>query len=98
MTEKQIEKRIVALAKEAGGIAYKFISPGNAGVPDRIVIIPGARPVFVEIKVQSGKLTALQRRQIERLEKLGQPVMVIQGEKDLTVFEQRIKEWPPHGV
>lgn len=90
MTEKQIEKRIVELTKNAGGIAYKFVSPGNAGVPDRIVILPGSRPVFVEIKARAGALTALQRRQITRLETLGQPVMVIQGEKDLAIFEKRL--------
>lgn len=91
MTEKQIEKQIVELTKKAGGIAYKFVSPGNTGVPDRIVILPGQRPVFVEVKASTGKLTAIQRRQIEKLENLGQPVMVIQGEKDLAVFERRIR-------
>ena len=91
MTEREIEKRIVELTKEAGGIAYKFVSPGNTGVPDRIVILPGQRPVFVEVKAQAGRLTAVQRRQIERLEKLDQPVMVIQGEKDLAVFEKQMR-------
>lgn len=91
MTEKQIEKRIVELVREAGGAAYKFVSPGNAGVPDRLVILPGYRPVFVEVKASSGKLTALQKRQIEKLEKLGQPVMVIQGEKELAIFEKRLR-------
>lgn len=91
MTEREIEKRIVELTKEAGGIAYKFVSPGNTGVPDRIVILPGQRPVFVEVKAQAGRLTAVQRRQIERLKKLDQPVMVIQGEKDLAVFEKQMR-------
>ena len=40
MLEKDIERKLVAGVKRAGGKAYKFVSPGNVGVPDRIVIWP----------------------------------------------------------
>lgn len=79
MTEKQIEKILRDTVKKAGGIAYKFISPGNAGVPDRIVILPNRWPIFVELKTEDGKTTPLQDRQIVRLKKLGQNVWDIRG-------------------
>lgn len=48
--ENLIEKHLVAEVKKAGGVAYKFISPGHRSVPDRIVLLPGGRIVFVECK------------------------------------------------
>lgn len=57
--EKEIEKILVAEVKKLGGKAYKFVSPGNSGVPDRIVIFPKKPPVFVELKTDTGVLTNL---------------------------------------
>ena len=67
MREKDIEKILVAEVRKLGGRAYKWVSPGNDGVPDRIVIFPGKAPVFVELKTDTGKLSALQAVQIRRL-------------------------------
>jgi len=33
--ESEIEARLVRGVKALGGVAYKFVSPGNVGVPDR---------------------------------------------------------------
>ena len=44
MLEKEIEKILVTEVKKLGGKAYKFVSPGNSGVPDRIVIFPKKPP------------------------------------------------------
>ena len=69
-----------------GGIAYKFVSPGNVGVPDRLVLWPGGRVQFVELKAPGGKLSKMQTRQIERLEALGFPVSVLSSKKDVQRF------------
>lgn len=79
MLEKELERYLVKEIKKRGGRAYKFISPGNDGVPDRIVIMPGCVPVFVELKTESGRLTELQRVQINRLEELEQDVWILHG-------------------
>ena len=50
MKESEIEKILVREVKKLGGRAYKFVSPGNDGVPDRIVIFPNHQPIFVELK------------------------------------------------
>ncbi len=55
MREKEIEKYLVRRVKEWGGKAFKFTSPGNNGVPDRIVCLP-CRLFFVELKRPGGKL------------------------------------------
>lgn len=86
MREKEIEKILTEEVKKLGGRTYKWVSPGNDGVPDRIVIFPDARPIFVELKTDTGKLTALQEVQIARLKKLGQWVEVVKGIRGLALF------------
>lgn len=71
ISEKQLERKFREAVRRAGGRAYKFISPGNAGVPDRLVVLPGGRTGFVELKRKGGKPRPDQRHQMEILEKLG---------------------------
>lgn len=54
-----------------GGIALKFVSPGIAGVPDRIVLLPKAKIVFVELKAPGKKMRPLQIKRKRQLEELG---------------------------
>ncbi|MCI9047944.1 MAG: VRR-NUC domain-containing protein [Hungatella sp.] len=77
MREKEIEEKFRDAVKKAGGKAYKFVSPGNGGVPDRLAILPGGRIGFVELKAPGRKPTALQRVRIRELEDLGCQVMVL---------------------
>lgn len=72
MQEKRLEQKLVEEVRKRGGIAYKFISPGRAGVPDRLVILPFNKIGFVEVKRPGkGKLRKIQKREIERLQGLG---------------------------
>ena len=47
MLEREIEKKLVDGVRKLGGRAYKFVSPGNDGVPDRIVVFPQRVPKFI---------------------------------------------------
>lgn len=86
MLEKEIEKVFVSQIKSLGGRAYKFVSPGNDGVPDRLTILPDGNVVFVELKTDTGVLTALQKIQLERLRDLGQSVRVLHGVSEVADF------------
>ena len=77
MSEKIIESYLRDQVKAIGGKAYKFVSPGNDGMPDRLVCLPGGKMVFVELKAPGKKPTPLQTVQHERLRDLGFWVMVI---------------------
>jgi len=77
MRERNIETYLREQVRKAGGAAMKWVSPGNNGVPDRIVIMPGGRVVFVELKAPGRKPTQLQKYQHERLRVLGCDVRVI---------------------
>ncbi|MEC1771926.1 PDDEXK family nuclease [Schinkia azotoformans] len=71
MNEVSIEKRLKTKVSEHGGLAFKLISPGFAGVPDRLVLFNGAKVAFVELKAPAKKLRALQRKRKKQLEALG---------------------------
>ena len=89
MRERDVEKVLVDEVRRLGGRAYKWTSPGNAGVPDRIVIMPGHRPIFVELKADGGTLSALQLVQIKRLKELKQPVEVVYGLSGVKKFFEK---------
>lgn len=59
--EKDIEKKLKARLEKSGCLVLKFVSPGNAGVPDRLIITPSGRMCFVELKRPGGKLRPLQK-------------------------------------
>lgn len=77
--ERDIEKWLRQKIEQMGGVAMKFTSPGNDGVPDRIAILPGGQVWFIELKVSGEKPKAIQEWQIERLRRLGCNVAVIAG-------------------
>ena len=85
-SEKAIEQYLVKKVREAGGMAYKFVSPGNRGVPDRVVVFPDGRIVFAEIKCDTGKLSAQQNNQIKKLRRLNQTVRVIYSKEEVNMF------------
>ncbi len=59
--EKHIEAHLVSQIKKLGGVAYKFVSPANRGVSDRIVCLPDGSTWFVELKAPGGRLSPLQK-------------------------------------
>nr|DAW32986.1 MAG TPA: Nuclease [Caudoviricetes sp.] len=75
--EKDIEKKLISQTKQRHGKAYKFVSPGNSGVPDRIVVLPGGKVGFCELKRPGGKTSKLQDVQIGKLKSLGCFVRVV---------------------
>lgn len=91
MRERDIETYLRDQVKTAGGIAYKFTSPGNAGVPDRLVLLPGGRVVFVELKAPGKQPTPLQRRQQKRIRDLGFPVLVLDSKEGIDEFIKGVR-------
>ena len=91
LKEKDIENYLRDEIKKVGGIAYKFVSPGNAGVPDRLVLLPGRWSFFVELKAPGKKTRAVQDRQIRKIRNLDFTVLIIDSKKQIDDLVKMIK-------
>ena len=80
MREKTLERKLAKAVKAMGGIAPKFISPGFAGMPDRLVLLPNGKCGFVEVKRLGEKPRALQEVRHGMLRRLGYKVYVLDCE------------------
>ncbi len=83
MRETEVEQALVKAVKARGGICWKFVSPGTAGVPDRIVLMPFGRIAFVEVKAPGEVPRPLQRSRHRLLRRLRFRVYVIDGKEQI---------------
>lgn len=83
MREREIEQKLALMVKKRGGICPKFVSPGFDGMPDRIVLLPGCRFAFVEVKAPDKKPRPLQLSRHKLLHSLGFSVYVLDGEEQI---------------
>jgi len=90
MRERDIEAYLRDRVKALGGIAYKFVSPGHAGVADRIVCMPGGVVWFVEVKAPGGKLSPLQRLFEVQMSQLDMRYVTIWSKDEV---DQWIENW-----
>lgn len=90
MLEKEIEGWLRKRLRESGCLCYKFISPGNTGVPDRIVITREGRVIFVELKTDKGRLSKLQQAHIQKLRRNRADVRVVRGWEEAMAFAKEV--------
>ena len=83
MLEKTLEHKFVTEVKRVGGLALKFLSPGFDGVPDRLVLLPGGRLGFVEVKAPGKRPRPLQLARHRLLRRLGFKVYVLDDERQI---------------
>lgn len=88
--ERDIEQYLTKRVKEVGGLSLKFTSPGQAGVPDRIVIYQG-RISMVELKTVQGIVSAMQMSVIRKLKKHGIDVLIIRSKQEVDDFVSNLQ-------
>ncbi len=87
-SEAYIEKRVCDFARKLGWLVYKFVSPNNRAVPDRM-FMRGNRAFFIEFKRSGAAPTKLQLREHEKIRSAGFEVRVIDSvESGLTLFRE----------
>jgi hypothetical protein len=86
MRESFLEHHLVREVERIGGLAPKWVSPGNRGVPDRIVILPGGRVAFVEMKAPGKPLQPLQERWARILRRMGHSIYKIDSAEGIQKF------------
>jgi len=75
--ERDVERALSDAVKAAGGMCIKQTAMGQAGLPDRLVLLPRRKMFFVEVKAAGKGVTPLQYSIHEKLNVLGFVVFVI---------------------
>lgn len=76
MREKRVEQVLGWEVKALGGWSIKLL-PSVSGLPDRMVLLPGGRLIFVETKAPTGTVAPHQTVIHNRLRRLGFEVVVL---------------------
>ena len=90
LLERDIERYLVRRVAERGGAAYKWVSPGHVGVADRIVMLPGGRVWFVELKTVKGRLSPLQKVFAADMARMGMNYAVLRSKGEVDELLQRV--------
>lgn len=72
--ERDVERRLIRRVEDLGGLCVKA---GQDGWPDRIVMLPGGRLYWVELKRRKGVQSDLQKYRARQLEAVGQKVQYL---------------------
>ena len=92
MLESDIEKHLCKRVKsELHGWALKFVSPGQNGVPDRVILVPKGRIYFVETKAPGKKLRKLQEYVCCLIKQLGFKVLRIDTKAKVDAFISEVQ-------
>jgi len=95
LREYVVENEFVKAVKAAGGVAYKLTSQTANGLPDRLVLFPAAKTIFVELKAPGKMMRPLQRKRRYQLMKLGFPVLCIDRMPQIKPFITAALSWTP---
>ena len=100
--EVVVEKALVKETEKRGGIAYKLTVPGRRNVPDRLLLMPGGRAIFVECKAPGERERPAQRRELARLAALGFETHVLASPDCSRIFDpdtsDQLEMWIPDYV
>ena len=77
MRESTVERYLVDRVAALGGEVRKVRWIGRHGAPDRLVMLPSGKTVWVETKAPGEKARPSQIREHERMRRMGQIVEVI---------------------
>jgi hypothetical protein len=90
--ERDIERALVGMVKRHGGLCLKWVCPGWSGVPDRIILLPGGRVLFVETKrPKGGEVAKLQEWWGRKIKDLGFQHLIIKNKMQITELELYIE-------
>lgn len=84
--EKRVEAGFARWCRERGLFCVKLMGASLVGFPDRTVLLPGAKVVFIEFKSPTGKTSKMQDRMIAALRALGFAVLVTSDKQEAVDF------------
>ncbi len=91
ITEKVLEKNLIRRVNKLGGLALKYHNSFDTAFPDRLVLLPGGKTWWVELKSPLKKPTKLQKLKINKLRALGFKVSVVDSLKSLDELTRQLE-------
>ena len=88
--EKDVESYLKRKVKAQGGLSYKFVSPGQRGVPDQLILYQG-QVMFAEIKKSDGALRPTQKAQIRKMQRYGASIFVLWSKHDVDEMIKKMR-------
>lgn len=76
-SEKALERRLAGECKKRGWLCLKYSNTQMTGYPDRLVLLPGGRVAWVEVKSRGRRPTAIQLYRHAELRRMGHTVHVV---------------------
>ena len=92
MLERDVEKHLVKQVAKLGGKAYKWSSPANRAVPDRICCLPQSQIKLVECKAPGRTFSPLQAKIAKYLRGLGHEVFLVDTKEKVDILIEFWKE------
>lgn len=86
LTEASLSRHAVTNMKKRGGLAVKLASPSLQGLPDLLVLWPNGAVHFVELKTETGRLSAVQNAVHARLFAMHCPVFTLHGKAAVDAY------------
>ena len=93
MRENRVERTLRLATRDRGGWAVKLL-PSVSGLPDRMVLLPGGRVIFVELKSPTGRVAPHQTVVHGRLLRLGFEVIVLSSPDAVKEWAKRLDATP----
>jgi hypothetical protein len=91
--ESRVEQVLREQIKDRGGWAIKLL-PSVSGLPDRMILLPGGRLLFVETKSPTGTVKPHQTVVHDRLRRLGFEVLVLSTTESVREWAKGLDAWP----
>lgn len=90
--EKEVELKLRHMVQDRGGLCLKWVCPGWAGVPDRILLLPRGRIIFAELKrPKGGVISPRQKWWRNKLRSLGFDHYYIYNTEDVQALAQLLR-------
>lgn len=89
--ESDIESHLVREVRKRKGKCIKLHTLSEEGLPDRMVLLPGGRVIFVELKRIGGVLSPMQIMQHKKFKRLGHEVQLAWCKEDVDrILEEEV--------
>ncbi|MDO5395817.1 MAG: hypothetical protein Q4F07_07625 [Bacteroidales bacterium] len=92
ISEKEIEKYLVRRTREMGLPCLKYSNPNMVGYPDRLIVLPQGRVVWVELKSRGCRPSKIQQARIASLRALGHQAFVIDSRAEVDNLINSLKD------